>query len=144
MAGDLLIDADIEAWLCDEIRTKLAAIPEWVTGGHVSNREHAVNDPGPAPAWQVIVRDDGIEDIELSAGECTLGISVLAGSPDNPAPAIRLAKIVKAVIKATPRVEPGNPVTDVSRFNGPYRVPEEASWTRMYMTTDLGVVASLI
>lgn len=140
----MILDPDVPLWLTGEIRAKLTALADPafpLAKGWVSDREWAPPPSTPnaaAPAWQVIVRDDGINDDEFT-GDATVGISVLAGSKQNPSPAARLARIVKAIVKDTPRVESGNPVADVESFLGPYQVPEPGTWSRQYMTATLTV-----
>lgn len=147
MAGELL-DADIERFLTGEIRARLTALAaaEFPPAtGHVSNRRWVPPAPSPSatpPAWQVIVRDDGINDVDLTLGDAGIGIVCLAGSQDNPAPAIRLSKLVKAIVKACPRVEADNPVAAVLDFHGPYPVPEDSTYEQRYMTCSLAVVSS--
>lgn len=147
MAGELL-DPDVELFLTSEIRARIAALAGTefpAARGHVSNRRWTPPAASPAvtpPAWQVIVRDDGINDIELSLGDAGVGIVCLAGSQDNPGPAIRLAKLVKAIVKATPRPGPTSPVAAVLDFHGPYPVPEDSQYEQRYMTCSLAVVSS--
>lgn len=147
MAGELL-DADIELFLTKEIRSRISQLVPTEfppSKGFVSNRRWVTPAPNPTavpPLWQVIVRDDGIQDVDMSLGDAGVGIVCLAGSQDNPGPAIRLAKIVKAIIKATPRVEPGNPVSAVTEFFGPYSVSEDSTYAQQYMTCSLAVVST--
>ncbi|QAB18329.1 hypothetical protein Leucomu_13170 [Leucobacter muris] len=147
MAGELL-DPDIERFLTGEIRTRLAALAgaEFPAAkGHVSNRRWTPPAAAPAtppPAWQVIVRDDGINDVDISLGDAGVGIVCLAGSQDNPGPAIRLAKLVKAIVKASPRPGPSSPVAAVLEFHGPYPVPEDSQYEQRYMTCSLAVVST--
>ena len=147
MAGEL-IDADIELFLTREIRARLAVLAPSefpAARGHVSNRRWtppAAAPSIPPPAWQVVVRDDGINDVDLSLGDVGVGIVCLAGSQDNPGPAIRLGKLVKAIVKATPRVELGNPVAAVLDFHGPYPVAEDSTYEQRYMTCSLAVVSA--
>lgn len=147
MAGELL-DPDVELFLTGEIRSRLATLagPEFPTAkGQVSNRRWvppAAAPDTPHPVWQVIVRDDGINDVDLSLGDAGVGIVCLAGSQDNPGPAIRLAKLVKAIVKASPRVEPGNPVAAVLDFHGPYPVAEDSTYEQRYMSCSLAVVST--
>jgi len=147
VAGEIL-DADIELFLTREIRTRIATLASAefpAARGHVSNRRWTPPASTPAaspPVWQVIVRDDGITDIDLSLGDAGIGIVCLAGSQDNPGPAIRLSKLVKAIVKATPRVEAGNPVAAVLDFHGPYPVAEDSAYEQRYMTCSLAVVSS--
>ncbi|WP_336653080.1 MULTISPECIES: hypothetical protein [unclassified Leucobacter] len=146
MAGELL-DPDVERFLTGEIRTRLTALAgaEFPAArGHVSNRRWvppAATPSTPPPAWQVIVRDDGINDVDLSLGDAGIGIVCLAGSQDNPGPAIRLAKLVKAIVKASPRPGPSSPVAAVIDFHGPYPVSEDSQYEQRYMTCSLAVVS---
>lgn len=147
MAGEL-IDADLEMFITREIRTRMAVLAgaEFPAAkGHISNRRWAppaATPSAPPPLWQVVVRDDGITDVDLTLGDAGIGIICLAGSQENPGPAIKLSKLVKAIIKVTPRVEHGNPVAAVFDFHGPYSVPEDSEYSQRYMTCSLGVVSS--
>ena len=141
----LLIDADIELFLCGEIRDKIAALAGTdfpASVGWVSNKEWVptAGDSTP-PLWQVIVRDDGVSDVDLTVGEAQIGVNALAGSLDDVEPVKKLARIVKAIIKDCARVEPGNPVGAVLEFNGPYPIIEPSSFARQYMTAQLSVVS---
>ena len=139
-----LLDPNVELFLTDFIRVELTALadPRWdVDAGFISNREWqppAANTNAPPPAWQVIVRDDGISDDEL-----TVGITVLAGDVDNPDPAKQLAAIVKAIVKDCVRIDPTNPITAVLEFNGPYSVDDDSGvQARRYMNCTLGTVST--
>lgn len=133
-------------FLTGALRGLLAARPEAVCSGvRVSNREWeppAGQPNAKPPARQVIVRDDGIDDGELGTGDVTLGISVLAGTKDNPTDAKQLAAIVKAIVKRLAD-EAAGPFTVMREFNGPYAVTEAAVWSRQYMTCSLGIVSGL-
>lgn len=137
-----LIDPDVELYLTGYIRSKLVERTEPVANGvFVSNREwepSAANPKATPPMRQVIVRDDGVDDGEIIVADVAVGISVLAGSADNPADATALARIVKAIVKSTPFDHRG-PVTVVRSFLGPYRVIEPTTYARAYMTTTLGL-----
>jgi len=142
-------DPDVPLWLTGEIREKLAALadPRFpASTGWISDRDWSPPPSNPnqaPPSWQVIVRDDGIADGDLIVGDCSLGVSTLAGSKQNPAPARDLAVIVKRIIKATPRAEAGNPVADVTSFLGPYAVEDTAStYARRYSAVTLSVVGT--
>lgn len=148
--ADELIDPDIELFLTEEIRTRVAALAASEfpsSSGHVSNRRWtppAGNPTSRPPDWQVIVRDDGINDIEHTLGDAGIGITCLAGSQENPGPAIRLAKLVKAIVKATPRPGPSSPVAAVIDFHGPYPVSEDSTYEHRAMTCSLAVVSKPI
>lgn len=147
MAGELL-DADIELFLAKEVRTRIVQLAPTefpLSVGFVSNRRWVPPASSPTtspPSWQVIVRDDGIQDVDINLGDAGVGVACLAGSQDNPGPAIRLAKLVKAIIKTTPRVEVGNPVSAVTEFFGPYSVEEDSTYAQQYMTCSLAVVST--
>lgn len=142
-------DPDVPLFLTREIRARLTALadPEFVVGqGWISDRFWAPPPSNPnqvAPKWQVVIRDDGIADDELLVGECSLGLTVLAGSKQLPGPARRLAVIVKRIIKQTPRAEAGNPVAAVTSFLGPYGIEDPAStYAWRYMSVSLSVVGT--
>lgn len=140
-------DPNVPLFLTGEIRARLAALsdPRFpASTGWIADRDWSPPPSNPnqtPPAWQVIVRDDGIADGDLIVGDCSVGVSVLAGSKQNPAPARDLAVIVKKIIKQTPRAEAGNPVAAVISFLGPYAVDDTAStYARRYMAVTLSVV----
>lgn len=137
-------DADLILFLTTDTRTALTALADSrfpISKGWIADREwDPARNNGTAPAWQVIFRDDGVDDVELHVGEQSVGISVLAGSKDNPAPARALARIVKTIVKQTPRVQAGNPVAAVTSFLGPYAVDEASTFARQYMAASFTVV----
>jgi len=139
-------DPNVPQFMADEIRAKLSALadPEFtVAQGWIAGREWSPPPSNPnqtPPKWQIVIRDDGIADGELLTGDCSLGVSVLAGSKQNPEPARRLSVIVKKIIKQTPRAEPGNPVAAVTSFLGPYAVDDPSTYARRYMAVTLSVV----
>lgn len=139
------LDADLVRFLTAEIRREVALLadPRFVASkGRVAGREWVrETDGGTQPVWQVIVRDDGTTDTELVTGEASVGVRVYAGSKVDPTPAGDLARIVKAIIKTTPRAELGNPVAAVRSFRGPYPVDESSTYACQYMTCDLAVVS---
>lgn len=147
MAGEL-IDADIELFLTGEIRARLAVLAPVefpAAKGHVSNRRWMPPAGSPTavpPDWQVIVRDDGINDVDLTLGDAGVGIVCLAGSQDNPGPAIRLGKLVKAIVKQSARPGASSPVAAVLDFHGPYSVAEDSAYAQQYMTCSLAVVST--
>lgn len=141
----MTLDPEVQLWLTGEIRARITELadPAYPAGGWVADREWAPpasNPHAPAPPWQVIIRDDGINDEEFT-GEAALGISVLAGTKLAPGPAKRLARIVKAIVKDTARAEPGNPVVDVTSVLGPFLVDEPGRAARQYLTATLTVVS---
>lgn len=139
-------DPDVTLFLTSEIRRGLVALADaefTLATGWIADREWSPPPSTPnavPPRWQVVVRDDGIADGELVVGDASVGISVLAGTKQFPASANRLARIVKRIVKATPRAEAGNPVADISSFLGPYPVEEASTYARRYMAVTLTVV----
>lgn len=142
MAG--VRDADLLLFLTADTRQALTTLadPRFpVSSGWVADREwDPSRNTGTKPTWQVIFRDDGVNDVELHIGDQGVGISILAGSKDNPAPARELARIVKSIVKLTPRVQTGNPVAAVTSFHGPYAVDEASTYARQYMAVSFTVV----
>jgi hypothetical protein len=139
-------DPDVVLFLTTEIRAELTALADAafpMSKGWVDGREwSSATDGGTAPKWQVIVRDDGIADSDLIVGDAAVGVSVLAGTKANPKTANDLARIVKRIVKATPRAEAGNPVASISSFLGPYPVDEASTYARRYMAATLTVVGN--
>lgn len=142
---ELELDPDVVLFLTGEIRARLVEVadPRFPAAtGWIADREWTPPASSPdaaAPAWQVVVRDDGIDDDELTTGEISLGLSVLAGSKEHTVPARDLARLVKAIVKASPRAEAGNPVSKVSSFLGPYPVDEPSTYARQYMVCTMRV-----
>lgn len=144
--GSRVIFSDLELFLTDFIRDELAALagnpyPEVF----VSNRffEPDEDDPQPEPPFQVIVRDDGGPDTSIITNQPSVGITVLGGDdPTQGKEATDLALVVKAIVKDSARVEPGNPVAAVLAATGPYKVTEESGRPRRYMTFELSVTGS--
>lgn len=142
MAG--VRDAELIQFLAADTRKALTELADErfpVSKGWVAGSEwDPARNTGAVPVWQVIFRDDGVNDTELHLGDQGVGISVLAGSKANPTPAIALAKIVKTIVKLTPRVEKDNPVAAVTSFLGPYPVDEASTYARQLMVVSFTVV----
>lgn len=134
-----VIDADIEAFLTGWLRRELALRSEaYCLGVKVSNRE-----PPPDTAFPerlVVIRYDGGPDTSILTSEASVGVSVLAGTKDDPQDANDLARMVKALLKDCAATEPGNPISAVLTANGPYPVPEDQPHARRYMTFTLALV----
>lgn len=136
-----IIHADLELFLTEWLRRELAQRPEPVCQGvEVSNREPPVGETFPARL--VVVRDDSGNRTSIITRHTSVGISVLAGTKDNPQDATDLARIVLALAEDCAAVEPGNPVAAVLESNGPYPVPEAQPHSRRYMTLVMSVVGS--
>lgn len=134
--ADRVIFSDLELFLTGFIRGELVARGE--AGVYVDNKF-----PDPARPKTVVVRDDGGPSTSTVTEAPTIGITVLAGDdPTQGAEAHRLAQLVKAIIKGSARVEPGNPIAAVLASNGPIKVPEESGQPRRYMTFELSVTGN--
>lgn len=148
-----VLDADHEQFWTGFIRaelvklaadtTKTARIRTLAAGVTVDRKEPEASATS-MPVKLIVVRDDGTTDTSIITGDTSMGISVLAGSRENPADAKTLARIVKAIVKTAPRVEAGNPVAVIREFNGPYLVPEAALRARAYMTFTAGTVGEAL
>lgn len=131
-----VIYSDLELFLTGFIRAELLARGE--SGVFVSNAF-----PSPARPKTVVVRDDSGPDTSVATMSPTVGVTVLAGDdPTQGAEAHRLAQLVKAIVKGSARVEPGNPVAAVLGSTGPVRVPDESGQPRRYLTFELSVTGS--
>lgn len=144
MAEPLVAHADLELFLVGWYRTALAALAAThpvCAGVRVVNREPT---EGPFPAKLLVIRDDGGPDTSLLTGTRSVGLSVLAGTKENPKDAVDLALIVHALRNQIPAVAPGNPVAAVLESNGPVPVPEAQPRSRRYLTLTLSVVATAL
>ena len=131
----LVIFDDLELFLCGWYRAALAARPEAVC----QNVTVGIRESN-APR-QVIIRDDGGFETSPWTGERSVGISVLAGTKEQPQDAVDLARIVHALRSQIPSLVPGNPVTAVLSSNGPYAVQEAQPLARRYLTLTLAIAA---
>jgi hypothetical protein len=143
MADPLVIQADIELFLTQWYRTALAARSETVCEDVVvTNREPGPNDPFPAKL--LVIRDDGGPDTSIISAERNVGLSILAGTKENPQDANDLSRIVHALRNQIPAVAAGNPVAAVIASNGPFPVAESQPRARRYITLTLAVAGKLL
>lgn len=134
-----ILHADLELWLTGWLRAQLAARPEPVCAGvKVDNK---VPD-GTLPSKLVVVRYDGSSVEELNVDSAAVGVTVYAGTKALPKDANDLARIVRALIGDSARVEPGNPVAAVTASNGPIPVAEEGEKAVRYLVFELRVVGA--
>lgn len=138
-----IIHADFEEWLTGWLRTRLAERPEEVCQGvKVDNKF-----PDPMAEWPkrlVVVRDDGSSEVELNVDSLALGVTIYAGTKVLPKDANDLARIVRALIRDSARVEPGNPVAAVTASAGPSKVDDARPEAGRYLTFELAVVGSAL
>lgn len=140
-----VLPPDVELYLTRWLRDQLADRNDVPAGGRVATREWKppTGDPGATPpTWQVIVRDDSGPDTSVITQEISVGISILAGTKENPTAASSLARLVKAIMRDAAGLQPGNPIAAVIGSLGPYAVAEETTYARRYMTFDLSVVGT--
>lgn len=136
-----IIHADLELWLTGWLRAQLAARPEPVCQGvKVDNKVPA----GTLPSKLVVVRYDGSSVEELHVDSASVGVTIYAGTKALPKDANDLARIVRALIGDSARVEPGNPVAAVTASNGPIPVADEGEKAVRYLTFELAVVGSAL
>lgn len=141
MAEPMVIHTDLELFLTTWYRAELAAWPDAIAHD-VEVTNHEPSDDAPFPKKLLVIREDGGADDWFLTGERDVGLSILAGSKENPKDAKDLARIVHALRTRIPAVADGNPVTAVRASNGPYAVPESQPRARQYITLTLGVVAA--
>lgn len=136
-----IIHADIELWLTGWLRARLAERPEQVCQNvTVNNKEPA----GTLPPKLIVVRYDGSSVEELHVDSAAVGVTVYAGTKALPKDANDLARIVRALIGDSARVEAGNPVAAVTGSNGPIPVAYEGTHAVRYLTFELAVVGSAL
>lgn len=133
-----VIHADLEKWLVGWLRAEIRARPEpFCQGVEVDRREPSEGD---FPARLVVVRSDGGNTESVITAERGIGISVLAGTLENPSEAIDLALMVHALMGGCAAVIPGNPIVALRSTNGPYAVVENQPRARQYMNFSVVVV----
>lgn len=141
MSG-LVVMPDLQLWATGFMRAELAARPEPVCSGVVVDRVEPDKGSREFPEKLVVIGDNGNVDGDLVLADAALRVSVLAGSPENPAECIELARIVHAIMRGCARVEPGNPVCAVTASRGPMSAPEDHPRARRLSLFDLSIVGS--
>jgi hypothetical protein len=137
--ADTVLHADLELFLTRWYRRELAARPEPFCHGYmVATREPAV-DAKTFPERLLIIRWDGSSRESLLTAEASVGISVLAGTRENPQDANDAARMVLALAEKLPALEQGNPVTVLRGSTGPIAIAEQQDRARRYLTLTLGV-----
>lgn len=93
----------------------------------------------PFPARLVVFRDDSGPVGLLGTAERSVGVSILAGTKEDPTEAKQIALMVLALAPLIPAVEPGNPVSALRAATGPFAVAENQPRARQYLTLTLAV-----
>lgn len=137
MTDPLVIHDDLELFLTGWYRQALAARPEPVCAGVVVDRtEDTTDDP---PARQLIIRDDGATDTSFLTAEASIGLTVLAGTRENPKDAKDLARIVHALASQIPSGDPANPIAALLSRTTPVLVPENQPRARAYIAATFAI-----
>lgn len=131
---------DLEMFLLGWFRAALPARPEAVCQGVEVVRDEPTTPVSEWPARMLVIRDDGTSDSDILTGSASVGLTVLAGSREDPWEAKELARIVRALVATIPSGDPDNPVAAVLGRNGPFMVPENQPRARVYQTAELAVV----
>lgn len=131
MINPAVIHDDLEMFLVGWYRAALAARPEPVCADvDVDRVENQTDNP---PAKQLIIRDDGATDTSFLTAEASIGLTVLAGSRENPKDAKDLARIVHALAAQIPSGDPANPIAALLSRTTPVLVPESQPRARAYI-----------
>lgn len=130
--GDVVIHADLEAYLVDAYRLLLAE-----HGEPDVEVDRIERDP---PGELVVIRDDSGPTTSRVTAERMVGISVLAGTRESPKRAKDLGALAAALAWKLPTPDPANPVAAVYTVNGPYLVAEQQTRARAYFTVRMSVV----
>lgn len=136
--GADVIPVDLELFLTTWYRAALAARPEPYCQGVQTDRVEP--DQGIIPVPFVVIRDDGGTSDLLLTAEHSVGISVLAGTQEDPRPALDLGRMILGLRTRIPSPAPDNPVAAVTGATGPYLVPEDQPYARAYLTVTFRVV----
>lgn len=138
MVDPAVIHADLELFLTTWYRTALAARPESVCAGVTVDRVESTRPQ--APRKQLIIRDDGIVRTSFLTGQASIGLTVLAGTKENPKDAKDLARIVLALASQIASADPANPIARLATATGPYLVAEQSTFARAYIPVTFDVV----
>lgn len=134
--GDpVVIYDDVEGFLVSWYRSRILARPEPACAGVVVNRV----EPSTLPAKLIVIRDDGGPETSFLTGERSVGVSVLAGTKENPKDAKDLANIAYALRSQIASTDPANPVSALLDSTAPVMVPEAQERARVYFTLTLAV-----
>lgn len=142
VADPAIIWPDMELFLTSWFRTHLPLRPEPVCASVSVVRVEPSREPFPERT--LVIRDDGISRTGFLTGDASVGLTVLAGTRENPADAKLLARIVLAMCAQIPSPDPDNPVAVFSDSNGPFLVPEAQPRARAYSNVVFGVVGSAL
>jgi hypothetical protein len=134
-----VLHTDLEAFLPGWYRAAFAERAEAYCQDVQFDRVESDPTSGPFPARLVVFRDDSGQVDPLITAERSVGVSVLAGTKEDPAEAKAIALMVLALAPRIPGLETGNPVTAFRGAFGPYAVTENQPRARQYLTLTLAV-----
>ncbi|MFF8187733.1 hypothetical protein ACF044_10795 [Microbacterium sp. NPDC016588] len=144
MHDPTVIHTDLELFLTRWYRARLSQRPEPVCRDVQVDTWESWKPGGPYPRRLLLIRDDSGPTTSILTADRTVGLSVLAGSPENPKDAVDLAAIVHALRTEIPSTDPDNPVSAVRGAFGPHSVTETQPRARRYMTFTLSVVGKAL
>ncbi len=146
--GKDVIHSDLEEFLTGHIRAVLEQLAADATSEYQALADGVfVSDRHPDSRRDktVVVRDDGGPTTGITTRETTVGVTVLAGEDETDGKECAdLALLVQAIVRACPGPDPGNPVAEVRRTSGPFKVRDPSGQPRRYFTADLAVVGKAI
>ena len=135
-----LTPPDLELFLTRYLRERAAERGDIVKVGNKEPADLSVTSPD-----QIVVRDDPGARTGWTSFDHSVGVSVLAGTRLNDAPANELAREVFADLTDEAIITwPGSPIAGITweACNGPYAVPEQADKARRYMTAAYSVIGA--
>jgi hypothetical protein len=132
VADPAVLHADVQLFIVGWYRAWLATREEdFLNGFEVDVVEPA---DGDFPARLLVIRDDGGTPTELVTCEHSLGMSVLAGTKQNPKDANDAARLIWAARHLIPSPDPANPIAAILGGTSPVPVTEAQDRARRYST----------
>lgn len=142
MADPAVVHQDIALFLVGWYRAWLGSRDEPFLQGFTVDIVEPAKEPFPNRL--LVIRDDGGTDTSIVTNERSIGMTVLAGSKQNPHDANDAARLIHAARLLIPSPAPTNPVAAVLQSTTPVEVTEKQDRARRYMTLVLSVVGSAL
>jgi hypothetical protein len=141
VAEPILVEGDLILYLVTKYRALLAGYSElsYVTGVETAAREPSPDADEPPTYPLVVFGDNGGDDTSFITSEADVRVSVLAGSKQNPKPAMDLAHLVRGLRSQLPGVGDDVPVAASLRATRPTLVPEDSDHARAYFLLTVAV-----
>ena len=137
MINPLVLPADVVSYLVPYLRASLTA--------HFPDVKVADAEPDANAKWPaelVVIRHDTNSATSVITEDVSIGVSVYAGTKENPQRARDIARYVYAFVRASPGLQVGNPIAAVTDSNGPYLTSDERSVALAYQTHSLSAVGT--